>query len=65
MDEAVAKLYLLDLGEGAQYRSDEIDEMVTELQQECGITKRNSLYIRAEFLKSDSVRIGTTSDRIP
>lgn len=65
MDEAVAKLYLLDLGEGAQYRSDEIDEMVTELQQDCGITKRNSLYIRAEIRKSDSVIIGTASDLIP
>jgi hypothetical protein len=65
MDEAVAKLYLLDLGEGAQYRSDEVDEMVTKLQQDCGITKRNSLYIRAEIRKSDSVIIETASDRIP
>lgn len=33
-DEAI--LFLLDLGTGAQKRSDEIDEMVTEIQKSAG-----------------------------
>lgn len=64
MDEAEAKLFLLDLGEGVQHRDEKYDEMVTELQEDCGITKRDSLYIRAELRQSDSVSIGTGSDFI-
>lgn len=64
MDEAEAKLFLLDLGEGVQHRDEKYDEMVTELQKDCGITKRDSLYIRAELRQSDSVSIGTGSDFI-
>jgi hypothetical protein len=57
MNEDEAILFLLDLGEGAQRRPDEIDEMVTEMQKSAGISEDTVGEIKNQLYKSDSVTI--------
>jgi hypothetical protein len=57
MDEDEAILYLLDLGTGASYRSPEVTEKVTEIQNKCGVEEGDEREIKNRLEESDSVTI--------
>ncbi len=52
MNESEAKLFLLDLGTGAQTRSESVEETVTEMQEMCNITEETASEIRPELLNN-------------
>lgn len=57
MDEDEAILYLLDLGVGGIHRSKEILDVVTEIQESCGLEKGDEKELHERLVESDSVSV--------
>lgn len=57
MDEDQSILYLLDLGEGASHRSQEVLDIVTEMQEACGVKEGNERELRDRLDESESVSV--------